>query len=142
KKLVVCGELAFPEIALDTHHLTEALGAELEPGPIEIAVFRLHANRRLHAPRAAVATVDDPFEHAHVLTKARPSELSAFIGAEPVDVEDPGRVFHRAPHREPMPKIVADVITAERQHREGIPADFADLSACRCGRLRPHGRRL
>src|SRR5436305_195213 len=59
KKLVVCGELAFPEIALDTHHLTEALGAKLEPAPIEIAVFRLHANRRLHASRAAVATVDD-----------------------------------------------------------------------------------
>src|SRR5207244_2692335 len=61
EKLVVRRELAFPKLALDAHHLPEAIGAEIQSSPVEIAIFGLQPERGLHAVRLPAAAIDDPF---------------------------------------------------------------------------------
>src|SRR2546428_426182 len=112
KELVVRCQLAFPEIALQAHHLPEALRAEVETPPVEIAIFGLQPERRLHSVRALAAAIHDPFQHAHVLAEAGPHEFTVLVGAEPVDGEYFGRPSDRTAHREPVPEVVADVIAA------------------------------
>ena len=41
---------------------------------------------------------------------------------------------------EPMPEIIANVVTAERKHCHGIAPDLPDRSGSCCGSLRRHGR--
>src|SRR5215471_612251 len=136
------GELALPHLALEPHDSTEAFSTEVETLPIEIVVFWLPAQRGLNRVRAAAAAIDHPFQHAHVLSETRPREGTSIVGAKPVDAEDARRMRNCLAHREPMLEIVADVITAEGEHRERIAPYFADLAARGSGRLRSHRRGL
>ena len=52
-----------------------------------------------------------------------------------------GGCVERAAELEPVLEVVAEVIAAERQHRERIAAHDADLADDRRGRLRGHRRR-
>src|SRR6185436_20763456 len=88
---------------------------------------------RIESP---LATIHDPFQHPHVLAVPWPEKLAAAILSEPVDAEDPRWMFQRAPDSEPMVEVVADVISAERQHCHGIPAYLADLRSRGRGGLR------
>ena len=84
----------------------------------------------------------DPLEYAQVLTDTRPDELPVGVLPEPVDAADPRRLRYRLAHREPIAKIIADVIAAKRQHREGIAAHFADGAGRGGSRLGAHRRGL
>ena len=68
----------------------------LQARPVQILVARHDAERRFDALRAALAALDDPFQHAHVLAEARPDELAVRVAAEPVDAENLRRLLHRA----------------------------------------------
>src|SRR2546428_4583409 len=142
KELVVRCQLALPQVAVQPHHLPEALRAEVEATPVEIAIFGLQSERALHSVRAIAAALHDPFQYAHVLTKTGPGEFATRVSAEPVDVENFGWPRNCATHREPVPEVVADVIPAERQHRERIAADFPDLAGRSRGRFGTHCRGL
>src|SRR6185437_8925099 len=113
---VVRYELDLPLVAIDTHHAREAASVELEAGPVEMGVFGNEAEQRLCRPRLAGAALEDPLEHAHVLSEARPDEAAVRILSEPVHAEDPRRTRNGSAHLEPVPEVVAHVITAERQH--------------------------
>src|SRR6516225_5069620 len=136
------GELALPHLALEPHDSTEAFSTEVETVPIEIVVLGLPAQRGLNCVGAAAAAIDHPFKHAHVLSKTRPGEGDSIVGAKPVDPADARRMRNCLAHREPMLEIVADVITAEGEHRERIAPYFADLAVRGSGRLRSHRRGL
>ena len=113
----------------------------LQARPVEILVARHGAERRLHALRAALAALDDPGEHAHVLAEARPEELAVRVAAEPVDAEDLRRLLHRAAHLQPVGEVVAHVVAAEGEHRHRVAAHHADLAGDRRGGLRAQRRR-
>src|SRR5262249_59122349 len=73
-------------------------------------------------PAILFAAIDHPFEHAHVLAEARPKKFSVSAFAEPVHVEDERRIGETFSDTDPMPEIVTDVVSAERQHRHRIAA--------------------
>src|ERR1700682_2621968 len=125
KKLVVRRELALPARIVKAHHRRKTLRSEFEAAPVQIDVLRLQPEASLHRVRLALAALDDPFEHPHVLTKAGPRKLSVLVGSKPVDVEYSRRIPDRLRHREPMREIIADVIPAKRQHGEGIATNLA-----------------
>src|SRR5215831_19396728 len=85
---VVLRELARPACLVDAHHLREALGREVEPGPVEVAVRGLESERSLDRVTAAAAALDDPLQHPHVLAEAWPRKATVLVGPEPVHVED------------------------------------------------------
>src|ERR1700687_2569423 len=130
KKLVVRRELALPARIVKAHDRRKSLRSEFEAAPVQIDILRLQPETSLHRVRLPLATLDDPFEHAHVLTKTGPCKLSVLVGAKPVDVEYSRRMFDCLRHREPMREIIADVIAAKRQHGERIAANLAHLA---CG---------
>src|SRR6266516_8106876 len=84
---IVRYELTLPRIALEAHDLLEAAGAEVQSPPFKIAVFGLQSECGLHGVRLSATAIDDPFQHAHVLTESRPRELAVLVGAKPVDIE-------------------------------------------------------
>ena len=101
---------------------------------VEIVWARQPANGRFERAACPFAAINDPFEHAHILTEARPEEFSVRAFAEPVHVEDERRIGETFSDVHPMAEIIADVVSAERQHRHRIAPDFADSArrGCSC----------
>src|SRR5207247_2150510 len=87
----------------------------------------------------ALAAVDDPLQHPHVLAEAGPEEVAVVALAKPVDVEDARAVGHPLAHAEPVDEVVADVVADEREHGHRVAADDADLSGGGGGGLRAYG---
>ncbi len=58
-----------------------------EPAPINIGESRHPAQRRFRRADASVHPVDDPLQHAHVLAKPRPEELTRLVAPEPVNAK-------------------------------------------------------
>ena len=125
---------------LTANSLSERLARDVQAGQVE-AFGRGHvADRRLHGVGLAAAAVENPLDHAQVLAVARPEELAVLIGAEPVDVEDLGRVGHPPAHVQPVLEVVAHVVAAEGQHGHRVAADFAELAELGGRALRGHRR--
>ena len=61
------------------------------PGSIH-TWFGQIADGAFHSDVLSLAASEDPVNDADVLAKPWPQELAALIGAEPVDVEDPGEL--------------------------------------------------
>src|SRR5665213_2144404 len=107
---------------------------KVEPCPFDVLVVRSPANRCFLAECASMCTIDNPLEHAHVLAATGPEKLPVLIFAEPVYMEDARRGTQRALHFDPVPEVVAHVITAKRQHGHRIAPDFANRAgSSRCG---------
>ena len=75
-----------------------------------------------------VAAFHDPVDDAHVLAESRPEKFSVLVFAEPIHMEKARQVGEIAAHLEPVAEVGAHVVTAERQHRHRVAADFADLT--------------
>src|SRR5947199_5697509 len=131
-------QFSSPLLGVVGHDAPEAFLVELHSAPVEVVVPRLISERRLHRAGTPSAALDDPFKHAHILAKPGPHEFAIFIDAKPVHVEDARRMLHFVAHGKPVSKVVADVIPAERKHRERIAANFAHLSSRRRSRFGPH----
>src|SRR5438270_40206 len=132
QRIVRC-ELALPLRGVDRHGLPESTIVERHAGPVQIAVARRITERRLDRAGPAGATLDDPFQYAHVLAEARPHEPALAVLAEPVDTENPRRMGHGAAHVQPVSEVIAHVVAAERQHRKRVAAHRADRTGCRSG---------
>src|SRR5262252_252874 len=87
----------------------------------------------------AAAAIDNPFEHTHVLAEPWPDELTLRVGPEPVYVEHARRIGKIPSDGQPVGKIIADVISAERQHCERIAPYFTHLAGRSRGLFRAHG---
>ena len=101
------------------------------------------ADRRVDGGRLVGDAVEDPLEHAGVLAVAGPEELAVGVLAEPVDVEDLGQGVAVGSFRadaEPVREVVGHVVTAERQHGEGVAAQVADRAGLGRRGLRGHDR--
>jgi len=92
------------------------------------AVINADAVPYLEGARAAGTAIEDPGQHAQILAKARPQELTGSILPEPVDVEDARRLAERGADLEPVRPIVAIVVAGERLHRHRIAPYHADLT--------------
>ena len=85
-------------------------------------------------------TIDNPLQHTHVLAKPRPQKPALRVFPEPVDVKYLRRLAEQPLHLEPVPEVIAHVITAEGQHRHRITTERADAAGGGSGRLRTHRR--
>src|SRR5262249_39923203 len=78
------------------------------------------AERDFPAVSAPAGAVNDPFQHAHVLTIAGPEKFSVRILPEPVHRKHSRRVRQLVPEPEPVAEIIRHVVSAERKHGEGV----------------------
>src|SRR6185437_10665086 len=129
----------FPLGAINLLQLIEGLSGEIETLPVNVLKVRSPADGRLLAQGAAMDTVDDPLEHAHVLAEAGPEEFTLLVLAEPVDVEDTRRGGEIALHAQPVTEVVAHMVAAEGKHRHGVAADFAYCPSGGSGGFAAHG---
>src|SRR6266480_3470254 len=86
-------------------------------GQIEIVWAGQPPDGRLECASGSFGAVDDPFQHTHVLTETGPQKFSVRAFAEPVYAKNWRRMSQLFSNSEPMLKIVADVVSAEWQHR-------------------------
>src|SRR3982751_5158090 len=119
-------QLALPLVRIHAHRLLELAIVVGQPGPVEILIRRCQAQRRLPRMCGAGTALEDPLQDAHVLPEARPDEPAVRALAKPVYAEDTRRMRDRRPHGQPVAKVVADVVAAERQHREGVAPHLAN----------------
>jgi len=89
---------------------------------------------------ASFAPVDNPFEHAHVFTKTWPKEFSVCVIAKPIHVKNQGRIGELLSDVEPVLKIIADVVSAEGQHRHRIASHSPYGTGSGCRGFRRHRR--
>ena len=138
EQLVVRGDFpdAFGEVHI--HQLFELLLAEFQAAPIEVLVAGHPAESGFAGAGRAADAFDDPLQHAEVLAVAGPEELAFGVAAEPVDFENARRLLELAAEIEPVAEVVAHVVAAERQHRERVAADLAELAERGGGHFRAH----
>src|SRR5687768_5038819 len=122
------------------HDLFKLFPRKVESPPIHVLVLRHPSERRFGPDRFTTRSFNYPFQHAHILTKAWPREFSVLVLEEPVNRKDTRRIGKLASEVQPMRKVIAHVITGERQHCEWIAADLADIAECCGGHLRTHCR--
>src|SRR5581483_3882777 len=117
----------------------EFLIRKVQSVPVDIFVSRNPADRSFFTRDAPMYAVNDPLQNSHVLAETGPDKMSVRILAEPIHVKNARRETERALHREPMPEVIAHVITAKRQHRHRIAAHPADGSRSSSSGFRSHG---
>src|SRR5262249_16251201 len=136
EQLLMQQQLPHPCVAVDRHQFLESRRTEvLHPTPVEVLIARHPADWAFDTDGATAGPLDDPFQHAHILAIPRPQEVAVLVLAEPVDAEDPGRVWDAAPKLDPVVEVVGHVVAAEWQHRERVAPHLPDLSDPRCGCL-------
>ena len=84
----------------------------------------------------------DPLQDAAVLAEPGPDEVAVVILAKPVDEEYPRQLLGivRRRHPQPVTEVVGHVVAAERQHRDRVEAELADLArGCGGGLYRHRG---
>src|SRR5215471_12405849 len=119
--------------------LVERFFGESEAAPVDVLVAGHPADGGFFSEDAAVNTIDDPLEDAHVFAEARPEEFAVGVLAEPVYVEDLGGLAEVAGHLQPVTEVVAYVVAAEGQQGHGIAAYLSDGSGGGGGHFGTHG---
>ena len=113
---------------------------DVELRKIEIVRAGQPADWRFECAAASLASVDDPFEHAHVFTETGPKEFPVRAFAKPIHVEDERWIGELLSNIEPMLKVLPDVVTAEGQHRHWVAPHSPYGTGGGCGGFRSHGR--
>src|SRR6478736_6591035 len=131
----MANDLPLPCLVVNALNLIEIAARELETFPIHVFVLWLPAERRFLSQRATTNAIDDPLQHAHILSESRPEKLSVGVLAKPIDEKDPRRLAERALHLDPMAEVVAHVIAAEGKHGHRIASDLSQTARRRRGHL-------
>src|SRR5206468_1497401 len=74
------------------------------------------ANRSSFSAALALAAVDDPLEHPHVVAETRPEKSPIGILAKPVYVKDERRIRQASTDLKPVPEVIAHAVSAKGQH--------------------------
>jgi hypothetical protein len=117
--------MAYDFATPSAHHVDFSKTVSSRVFPVHVFVMRLPAEGGFFRQGPAANPVNDPLEHAHIFAETGPQKLPVGILAEPIDQKNAGRFADRALHFDPVAKIVAHMIAAEREHRHGIAADLA-----------------
>src|SRR5262245_48569757 len=110
EELFMANDLALPCRVIDALNLVKIGAREVKPFPIHVLVLWLPAERRFLSQRAAANAIDNPLQHAHILSKSWPEKLSIGVFAEPIDEKDPWCLAEGTLHLNPMAEVVAHVI--------------------------------
>src|SRR6516165_5509792 len=140
EKLFRFGQLRLPVFVIDLEQFIDAFMVNLEAGEIEIVHAGQPTDRRSHGAAASFATIQNPFQHTHVLAEPGPEEISVYAFAEPIHAENGRRIGQPSPDVDPMLEIIADVVAAERQHGHRIATNLADGASGSGCCFRRHGR--
>src|ERR1700753_2329964 len=97
------------------------------------------ADGRFFSLCASAYSIDDPFQHAHILTETWPEKLTAVILAEPIHMKDARSHGKSALHLDPVTEIIAHVVAAKWKHGHRIAADLSSSARCSRGCFRSHG---
>ena len=73
--------------------------------------------------RATLATINNPFENAHIFAVTRPNKFPAFIFAEPIYVKNFGKIFNFLSKIKPVLEVSSHIVAAKREHRHWIASD-------------------
>ena len=114
-------------VSVDSHNGVEFFLGEVKTREVHVFVGRNVTERRILRSGGAFDAADHPCEDASVVAVARPHELAFRRLAEPVDVEHCRRLGDFR-HGQVVREVVAHVVTAEREHRERVAAESADLT--------------
>ncbi len=133
------GQLFFPFLVVNAENLDDALVLHIEVGNIDIVRAGQPANGRFDRAAGFFTAIDDPFQHSHIVAEAGPQEFSILAFAEPIYIENERRIGQPFSGLDPVAKIIADVVTAERQHCHRIAPHLPNGASRRCGCFRRHG---
>ena len=97
------------------------------------------ADGSLFGSTAAFDAFEDPLEDADIVPITGPEEFAVGTLAEPVDVENLGRVRYAVAHVQPVLEIIGHVVTTEGKHSHGIAAGDADFAGDGRGSFGSHG---
>src|SRR5579864_90959 len=139
EKFLLRLELLFPFVALDSEQRTHRLPGDIKVFEVEIFRARNGADLCFGAAAAPLAAIKDPLQDSHVFAETGPQKFSVRIFAKPIHMKDERRITEARANLEPMLKVLAHVVPAERQHRHGIAPNLANCAGCRGGRFRTHG---
>ena len=123
---------------IDAEQFCDEFVIQFESNQVEVVRARQPADRRLQRAATSFATLNDPFQYAHVFAKPRPQEFSVRAFAKPVHGENVRWIREPFPNSEPVVEIISDVISAERQHRHWIATHLTDSTGRRGGCFRSH----
>ena len=106
-------DLFLPFLVIEAKEFVNGIAIDVEPGKIEIVRAGQPADRRFECATAFLASVDDPFKHAHVFTETGPEEFSVCAFAKPIHIENKRRIGEPLSDIEPVLKIIPDVVSTE-----------------------------
>ena len=130
------GQFVGPFVGNVAQHLLQVFVADVEALDIDVLLLRQQAGRGLDRLNPALEALHDPLQDPGVLAETGPQELALGVAPEPVDVEDLREFVGSGalPEVDPVPEVVADVVSDERQHRHRVAAQHADGAlGCRGG---------
>ena len=127
---------------MDREELVHLRSRDVQPIEVELTLRGDAAHGRVDSLGLAFDTAHDPLEDARVVPEAGPDVVAVLVLAEPVDLVDLRQFLRRGEltDLEPVRPVVRHVVTAERQHGEGVAAQGADTSLGGSGLLRGHRR--
>src|SRR6266545_1820907 len=111
-------DLSQPSVDIDAEHPGNGFCRKIQTLGVEIGRFGKAPDGRVYRVYLAVTTLEDPLQDAAVLAVSRPEELAVLIGAEPVHVENFRQLVRigALADVQPVGKVIAHVVSAERQH--------------------------
>src|SRR5205823_14946640 len=108
-------DFSLPFFVIEPEEFVNGIVIDVEIRKLEIMGAGQPAYRRFERATMALAPVDDPLKHAHVFAKAGPQKFSVRAFAKPIHVKDQRRIGEALSYVQPVLKIIADVVSAERK---------------------------
>ena len=136
-------QLLRPHCAVQRGHTGKLRLAKRQALPLQIAIARGDAKGGFLALGLALQALQQPVQHAHVFAVAGPDELAVRPFAKPVHAVNArqggtlGLQFFA--QLQPVPKVVAHVVAAKRQHGKRVAAHHALLAKGGGGGFAAHG---
>src|SRR5262249_42948352 len=134
------GEFGEPAFFVDGEEGFHVVVGDGEAGAVDGVGGGDFADGGIDGAGGAVAAFKDPFEDAGIFAVAGPEEFALVVFSEPVDVENVGHAAAAGDsHFEPVGKVIAHVVAAERKHGHGIPPEVSDGAGGSGGGFAGHG---
>ena len=112
----------------------------LESIEVEVRRPRNPANQSSFGAALALAAVNDPLEHPHVIAKTRPEKFPIGTLAKPVYVKDEWRIRQTSTDFKPVLEVIAHAISAKGQHCHRVTSHLTNRARRGSGGFRSHGR--